>query len=86
MDIKEKMCPGELFRELSQLTVNFRGIKRQYQKNPHPKDLGDCDNPFDNGYFARPVVSREIINYIHGDGHPIEYQKAEDIQYKSYKQ
>lgn len=38
IDIKEKMCPGELFREVSQLTVNFRGIDKDIvQKNKNPQ-------------------------------------------------
>lgn len=35
---KGKMCPGELFREVSQLTVNFRGIDKDIvPKNPTPQ-------------------------------------------------
>lgn len=41
------------------------------QKKAHPEDPGDCDNPVDDGYFARLVVTKKTIDNNHGNGPPV---------------
>lgn len=65
-DIKGKIWPGELFREIISWQNNRWGADEDIiQTNPHPEDPGDCDNRFDDGYFARLVVTKKTINNNH---------------------
>lgn len=71
----DSKCQRNRYSTKNKQTQN-KTKQKHHKTNQHPKDLGDCDNSFDNGCFARPVVSREIINYIHGDGPPNRIQEG----------